>query len=126
MGITCWRTKMERSIRCANLRKATEHQQPSVNEKPQDALRPTFRNCFYRSLVPFSRRAIGKLPTGSCSPSSCQFWILRVVLRQLIEQNHVEQRPMNLDAAVVADETEFAKAIHEEADTGTSGSYHFC
>ena len=33
-----------------------------------------------------------------------------------IVQNHIEQRLMNLDAALVCNKAEFAKAIHEEAD----------
>jgi len=51
---------------------------------------------------------------------------LGVVLGQLIEQDHVEQRLVYLDAAVVVDEAEFAKAIHEEADAGPGGADHLC
>lgn len=36
-------------------------------------------------------------------------------------QNHVEQRLMDSDAAVVFHKTEFAKATHEEADAGSRG-----
>ena len=43
-----------------------------------------------------------------------------------IVQNDVEQRPMNLDAAVVFDEAEFAKAVHEEADARPGRSNHLC
>jgi hypothetical protein len=34
----------------------------------------------------------------------------------LIEQDHVEQRPVHLDGTVVFDQPEFAKTVHEEAD----------
>ena len=33
---------------------------------------------------------------------------------------------MNLDAALVCNKAEFAKAIHEEADAGPSGADHLC
>jgi hypothetical protein len=33
---------------------------------------------------------------------------------------------MDLDAAVVIDKTEFAKAIHKEADAGPGGANHLC
>jgi hypothetical protein len=33
-----------------------------------------------------------------------------------VVQNHIEQRFMNPDAAVILNKTELAKAIHEEAD----------
>jgi hypothetical protein len=41
---------------------------------------------------------------------------LRVLLGQLIVQNHVQQRSVNSDAAVVFDKFELAKAVQEEAD----------
>ena len=47
---------------------------------------------------------------------------LSIVIGQLIEQNCVQQRLVHLDAAVVADEAELAKAIHEEADAGPRGA----
>ena len=46
------------------------------------------------------------------------------MLRQLIEQNHIEQRLVYLDTAVVIDKTELAKAVHEEADTRPGGADH--
>jgi hypothetical protein len=46
------------------------------------------------------------------------------VLGQLIEQDHIEQRLMHLDAAVVTDKAELAKAVHEEADAGSRGADH--
>ena len=36
----------------------------------------------------------------------------------LIVKNHIEQRFMHPDAAVVLNKTQFAEAIHEEADAG--------
>ena len=33
---------------------------------------------------------------------------------------------MYLDAAVITDKTELAKAIHKEADTGPGGADHIC
>lgn len=41
---------------------------------------------------------------------------LRVMARQLIEQDHIKQRLVDLDAAAIADKAEFAKTIHKEAD----------
>ena len=51
-----------------------------------------------------------------------------MVFGQLIEQDHIEQRFMNLDAAVVVvlDESVSAKAVHEEADAGAGGTDHLC
>src|ERR1017187_10071717 len=43
---------------------------------------------------------------------------------QLIKQDHIQQRLVNLDAPVVYDETELAKSIHEEADAGAGGADH--
>ena len=43
--------------------------------------------------------------------------LLRFVLRKAIEQDCFQERFMNLYAAVVVNEPEFAKAVHEEADT---------
>jgi len=43
---------------------------------------------------------------------------------ELIVQNDIDQRLMDPDAAVVFDEAEFAKAIHEEADAGSGGADH--
>ena len=43
--------------------------------------------------------------------------LLRVLAGQPIEQDHVEQRLVYLNAAIVAHETELAKAVHKEADT---------
>jgi len=42
-----------------------------------------------------------------------------------IVQNDVEQRSMNPDATVVFNKAELAKAIHEEANAGPSGTDHF-
>jgi hypothetical protein len=41
---------------------------------------------------------------------------VRDVLRKVIEEDCFEERFVNLDAAVVVNEPEFAKAVHEEAD----------
>jgi len=41
-----------------------------------------------------------------------------------VVENDVEQRLMNLDAAVVRNKAELAKAIHEEADPRPSGADH--
>jgi hypothetical protein len=46
------------------------------------------------------------------------------LLRQLIEQNHIEQRLVHLDAAVVIDKAELAKAVHDESDAGSRRSDH--
>src|ERR1039458_5594280 len=47
-----------------------------------------------------------------------------VLLRQIIVQNHVEQRRVNPNASVVFDVAELSKAIHEEADAGPGGADH--
>jgi hypothetical protein len=49
-----------------------------------------------------------------------------IPLGELIVQNHIEQRLVDTDAAVVFDEAELAKAIHEEADAGARGTDHLC
>ena len=44
-------------------------------------------------------------------------------------ENHIEQRLMDPDATLVFnvfDQSKVAKAIHEEADGGTSGADHLC
>jgi hypothetical protein len=41
-----------------------------------------------------------------------------------IQQNRVQQRLVNLDAALVFDEAEFAKAVHQEVDAGASAADH--
>ena len=48
------------------------------------------------------------------------------MLGQLIEQDHIEQGLVNLDAAVVADKAKFAEAIHEETDARSRGANHLC
>ena len=40
----------------------------------------------------------------------------------MIVQNHIEQRPLDPDAAVVINEAELAKSIHEEAHAGPGGA----
>ena len=42
----------------------------------------------------------------------------------LVVQDDVQQGTVHLDVAVVANESEFAKAIHEEADAGSRGTNH--
>ena len=48
------------------------------------------------------------------------------MLAELVEQNHIEKRPMDADAAVVFDKAELAKAIHEETYAGPGGANHLC
>jgi len=48
-----------------------------------------------------------------------------VIAGRPIVEDYVEQRLVDADAAVVADKTELAKAIHKEADTGARGADHF-
>ena len=43
----------------------------------------------------------------------------------LIEQDHIQQRLVNLDAIVVFDKAEFAKSIHEKAHAGARGADQF-
>lgn len=49
---------------------------------------------------------------------------LRIMLGRLIVKNHVEKGFVDVDAAVVIDKAELAKAIHEEANPGSSGPNH--
>jgi hypothetical protein len=52
-------------------------------------------------------------------------WLRRIVIFwQLVEQDHIEQRFMHLDTAVVTHKTKLAKAVHEEAHTGPRGADH--
>ena len=47
-----------------------------------------------------------------------------VSLRQMIKQNSIQQRLVNLDAPVIFDKPELSKSIHEEADAGAGGADH--
>src|SRR5580692_8358047 len=47
----------------------------------------------------------------------------RVVVGHMIMQYHVQQGLVHTNAAVVFKEAELAKAIHKEADAGSSGAY---
>src|ERR1700692_3521819 len=49
---------------------------------------------------------------------------LRIMLGRLIVKNHVEKGFVDVDAAVVMNKAQLAKAIHEEADPGSSRSNH--
>src|ERR1035437_7251231 len=51
---------------------------------------------------------------------------LRAMLRKTIQEDCFEERFVNLDAAVVVNEPEFAKAVHEEADAGAGSADHLC
>src|ERR1039458_205140 len=44
--------------------------------------------------------------------------ICGVSLRQLIQQNHIEQRLMHADAAVIFNQAELPEAIHEKVEIG--------
>jgi len=55
-----------------------------------------------------------KAPSRYSSRNCRQFRLFGAVLGQLIEQDHIEQQFEHLDALVVSDEAEVAKAIHEE------------
>ena len=41
-----------------------------------------------------------------------------------IMQNYVEQRAVDLQTAIVVNETQFSEAVHEKAYSGTSGTHH--
>ena len=47
-----------------------------------------------------------------------------VLLRQLIQQNYIQQRPMHADAVVVFNQTELPEAVHEKVDAGSGGADH--
>lgn len=42
---------------------------------------------------------------------------LRMRLRKLIVENHIQQRPVNMDALLVIDKSKLAEPVHEEADS---------
>src|ERR1022692_1826227 len=48
------------------------------------------------------------------------------LLGEMIVLNHIDQRLVDPDAAVVFDKAELAKAIHEEAYAGPGGADHLC
>jgi hypothetical protein len=43
-----------------------------------------------------------------------------------VMQNDIEQGFMDTDSSVVLDEAQLPEPVHEEADTRTGGSDHFC
>jgi len=43
-------------------------------------------------------------------------WGLRIMLRQTVEEHCIEERFVHLDSAVVVDESQPGKSVHEEAD----------
>src|SRR6202043_3096555 len=45
---------------------------------------------------------------------------------RLVIQHRVQERTVNLDLAVIANESELAKLVHEKADAGARGADHFC
>ena len=93
--------------------------------------------------VNHERRAINwqeKLAGGTCSLAfqahlqqdarsvSSSSWKLvfgeRRREEQLVVQNYIEQRAVDLQATVVVNEHQFPKPVHEEADSRTSRAYH--
>jgi hypothetical protein len=52
-------------------------------------------------------------------------WALGVMAAELVVKDDVEQGFVDADAALVLDEAELAKAVHEEADAGAGGADHF-
>jgi hypothetical protein len=69
------------------------------------------------------RRNCGRLE--SYSAGMVEILNLRVlIVGRLIVQNHIEQRLMDSDAAVVFDKAKLAKPVHEKTDSGTSGADH--
>src|SRR5271169_1052609 len=44
--------------------------------------------------------------------------------RRSIVQNDIEQRAVDLQAAIVVNETQFPESVHEKADPRTSGTDH--
>src|ERR1035437_3634132 len=80
------------------------------------ALIPVYTNCENALPAPGRFRSIGW--------SRGILGTFGGVLGELIVQNYIDQRLVNPDAAVVFDEAELAKAIHEEADAGAGGADH--
>ena len=50
--------------------------------------------------------------------------LIGVVVRQVIVQNYVEQRPVHSNAVFIVDKAEIVEAVHEEADTGPGDADH--
>ena len=57
-------------------------------------------------------------------PDDWHRWLPGVLLWQLVEKDHIEQRLIHLDAAVVTDKPELAKAIHKKSDVRPCGADH--
>src|ERR1700737_3723677 len=58
-------------------------------------------------------------------PFLCETVLLVALSQQrLLMQNRAQQRSVDLDMPVVADEAQFAKLVHEMADSGSSGADH--
>jgi PAS domain S-box-containing protein len=45
---------------------------------------------------------------------------------RLLIQHRVEQREVNFNVSIVADEAQFAKLVHEMTNAGSSGADHLC
>ena len=46
--------------------------------------------------------------------------------QQLVVENDVEERAVDLQPAVVVDESQFPEPIHKKAHSRASGADHFC
>src|ERR1700737_1157945 len=58
-------------------------------------------------------------------PFLCETVLLVALSQQrLLMQNRAQQRIVDLDMPVVADEAQFAKLVHEMAGSGSSGADH--
>src|SRR5271154_3082471 len=45
--------------------------------------------------------------------------------KALVDENYVEERAVHGEPAVVLDETELSKLVHEKTDTRSGGAHHF-
>jgi len=71
---------------------------------------------------PHSPQTAGRLSGTSLTGRTCRS--LGITLGQLIKQDCIQQRFVNLDAPVVFDKPELAKSIHEEANARASSADH--
>jgi hypothetical protein len=80
------------------------------------------RSSFVKTTHGRTRAVAERLLIQSLSPPYIAFWEFEY--RRSVVKNYIEQRFSNPDAAVVLNKAELAKAVHEEADTGSRGADH--
>jgi hypothetical protein len=83
---------------------------------------PVSSNTWKRGAINETRAPKVQLWIESLSRPPIAFWGVRTP--RSVVQNYIEQRFANPNAAVVLNKAKLAEAVHEEADTGSSGADH--